>query len=67
MGRAGMGGGDYVPTGVGPLCELVSRDGADKADESTTFQDYFKTLQVACEQQRERVYGWVNWTVAQVR
>ena len=65
-GAIGSQGGDFQPTGIGPLCELVSKDGADKADESTTFNDYFDTLQLACEQQRRNTYGWVNWTVAQV-
>ena len=63
----GSRGGDFQPTGIGPLCELVSKDGADKADESATFDDYYNTLQLACEQQRKHIFGWVNWTVAQVR
>ena len=28
------------------------------------FQDYRATLQKSCEANRERQYGWVNWTVA---
>ena len=40
------------PTGVGPLCEYVSVDGADKAEQSFTFDEYKNTLQVACEQNR---------------
>ena len=58
-------GGDFRPTGIGPLCELVSKDGADKAAESATFEDYYNTLQLACEQERRNMFGWVNWTVSQ--
>jgi hypothetical protein len=32
------------PTGVGPLCEFVSADGADKAEQSTTFEVITITL-----------------------
>ena len=56
-------GGQETPTGVGPLCELVS-DGADKASESETFWDYYETLRLACVPGRAAEYGWVNWTVA---
>ena len=28
------------------------------------FQEYFNTLQLACEKGR-KFYGWVNWTVAE--
>ena len=26
------------PVGIGPLCEYVSKEGADKADQSSTFE-----------------------------
>ena len=56
-------GGTVSPTGVGPLCEYVTSDGADRAQESETFEDYRNTLDLACEPGRENQYGWVNWTV----
>ena len=56
-------GGTVTPTGVGPLCEYVTPDGADRAPESETFSDYRSSLQLACEPGREGQYGWVNWTV----
>ena len=40
----GRRGDNFQPTGVGPLCELQPKDGADKADESPTFDAYFSTL-----------------------
>ena len=40
----GRRGDNFQPTGVGPLCELQPKDGADKADESPTFDAYFTTL-----------------------
>ena len=36
----------------------------DKAAESDTFQEYFETLELACDTGRKDEYGWVNWTVA---
>ena len=55
-----------IPTGVGPLCEFVPRDGGSadsKAQESDTFDDYRNSLDVACETDRNAEFGWVNWTV----
>jgi hypothetical protein len=54
-------GGAEHPTGAGPLCEYVPKSGEDKAAESETFRDYFRSLDMACERKGE--YGWVNWTV----
>merc|ERR1719266_553904 len=54
-----------IPTGVGPVCEYQSIEGADKADQSSTFGEYLKTLKLACEENRKFSYGWVNWTVAE--
>ena len=33
-----FGPGEPRPTGIGPLCELVPKSGADKAAESSTFE-----------------------------
>merc|ERR1711935_300904 len=55
---------DGQAVGVGTICEFVSKEGADKADQSSTFQEYSGTLQLACEKGRQ-FYGWVNWTVAE--
>ena len=33
-----FGAGEPRPTGIGPLCEYMPKDGADKAAESKTFQ-----------------------------
>ncbi len=64
----GSGGGLLDrPTGVGPLCEFVPKDGGSadsKAAESETFQDFRNSLDVACEAGAAGEFGWVNWTVA---
>ena len=36
-----FGPGEPRPTGIGPLCELVPKSGADKAAESSTFEVRF--------------------------
>ncbi len=69
-GPGGGGGGGGLldrPTGVGPLCEFVPKDGGSadsKAAESETFQDFRNSLDVACEAGAAGEFGWVNWTVA---
>ncbi len=67
-GNGGGGGGLLDrPTGVGPLCEFVPKDGGSadsKAAESETFQDFRNSLDVACEAGAAGEFGWVNWTVA---
>ncbi len=35
---AGVEGGSETPVGIGPLCEFVTTDGADKATESESFE-----------------------------
>ena len=40
----GPRGDNFQPTGVGPLCELQPKDGADKADESPMFDAHLRKL-----------------------
>ena len=50
---------------VSPDCCFEGFHGYLLGSRLSVFQDYKKTLDVACEQHRDHTYGWVNWTVSE--
>ncbi|XP_070540793.1 protein Skeletor, isoforms B/C-like isoform X1 [Ptychodera flava] len=51
------GAGQAYPTAAGRYCEYESK-GVDRAEESETFDDYFKTLTLNCKDGNSSVLRW---------